>query len=404
MTTKCCYFCCDPDVKLTKCGDCPTEGCSAHLGLHSRGGGCQPWRVATVEGAGRGLIASRDIAAGEVVLRDWPVVEGPLPDGGDTVCVVCLGGEEVLPCSVCSLPVCKSRQKGCKNQHKKECDVMGEKGDIKSVTRDNLYTIVAVLRLLWEMERDPNIRSLLDPLMDHKELIQEDESKQKVVKFLSDRNHAPELVWRCLGLLQTNGVTSHSVSGVATGHGLYPVFSVTNHNCVANTRHATVDTDTFCLLAVVDIKAGEEITTSYKSSSLGSIVRRPPFKQLWNFDCRCRRCSDPTELGTQASSIKCPVSRCAGHCLPLDCLVYTSDWKCDKCGNILAADDAIDITERVQCLYKEGGAGLEDMEKTLERILEKVHSRHYIAMQVKRMLMLMYGNCKTHRLQLMFHG
>ena len=39
-------------------------------------------------------------SAGEVVLKDWPVVEGPLPDGGDDVCVVCLGGDEVKPCQV----------------------------------------------------------------------------------------------------------------------------------------------------------------------------------------------------------------------------------------------------------------------------------------------------------------
>ena len=39
-------------------------------------------------------------SAGEIVLKDWPVVEGPLPDGGDDVCVVCLGGDEVKPCQV----------------------------------------------------------------------------------------------------------------------------------------------------------------------------------------------------------------------------------------------------------------------------------------------------------------
>ena len=60
-----------------------------------------------MSGAGRGLFAARDIKAGEVVLRDWPVVEGPLPDGGDEVCVVCLGGDEVKPCPICTLPVCK---------------------------------------------------------------------------------------------------------------------------------------------------------------------------------------------------------------------------------------------------------------------------------------------------------
>merc|ERR1712098_152316 len=152
--------------------------------------------------------------------------------------------------------------------------------------------------------------------------------------------------------------------------GLYPVFSITNHNCVANTRHGVQD-DAFCLVATVDIKKDQEITTSYKSSSLGSIVRRPPFRQLWNFDCTCPRCSDPTELGTYASALKC--GDCVGHLLPVQCLDYSSDWRCDKCGKIITADEA----------------------------LEHVHSRHYLAMQIKRMLMLMYGNCPTHRLDSM---
>ena len=94
---------------------------------------------------------------------------------------------------------------------------MAAKDDIKNVTKDNLYTIVAVLRLLWEMERDTHTRALLEPLMDHKETIMNDPVKQEVVKFLVVRNHDEQLVWRCLGLLQTNGVTSHSTSGVATG-------------------------------------------------------------------------------------------------------------------------------------------------------------------------------------------
>ena len=90
---------------------------------------------------------------------------------------------------------------------------MGEKNDIKTVSKDNLYTIVAVLRLLWEIERDPNIRNLLEPLMDHRDMLKSEASKLEVVKFLVDRNHAEDLVWRCLGMLQTNGVTSHSTSG-----------------------------------------------------------------------------------------------------------------------------------------------------------------------------------------------
>ena len=121
----------------------------------------QAWQVGTVEGAGRGLFASRDIKAGEEVLRDWPVVEGPLPDGGDSVCVMCLAGSEVTTCSLCSLPVCRARQAGCAAKHRAECELLTEKDDLKTVSKDDLYTIVAILRLLWQIERDNNIRKVI---------------------------------------------------------------------------------------------------------------------------------------------------------------------------------------------------------------------------------------------------
>ena len=57
---------------------------------------------------------------------------------------------------------------------------MAEKGDLATLSQDNLYTVVAVLRLLWELERDTNTRALLEPLMDHRELLAGDQSKQQV--------------------------------------------------------------------------------------------------------------------------------------------------------------------------------------------------------------------------------
>ena len=80
----------------------------------------------------------------------------------------------------------QGRQRGCASQHKKECDVMAEKGDLATLSQDNLYTVVAVLRLLWELERDTNTRALLEPLMDHRELLAGDQSKQQASSDADD--------------------------------------------------------------------------------------------------------------------------------------------------------------------------------------------------------------------------
>jgi hypothetical protein len=128
-------------------------------------------------------------------------------------------------------------------------------------------------------------------------------------------------------------VTSRSVGGVPRAHALYPVFSITNHCCVANTRHGR-EGEAFCLVATVDIAKGEEVTTAYNSPGLGSIARRPQFRQLWHFDCCCRRCADPAELGSLASALACPA--CPAHLLPTAPLDAQSDWICQRYAVYLA--------------------------------------------------------------------
>ena len=195
------------------------------------------------------------------------------------------------------------------------------------MTREELFTVVAVVRLLWQAERDTSIRALLDPLMDHRDGKEDDEGRKKIAVFLSKRGLEEEAVLRVLGVLQTNGVTSRSAGGLPQAHALYPVFSITNHSCVSNTRHGR-EGEAFCLVATVNIPKGTEITTSYNSPSLGSIVRRPQFRRLWHFDCTCPRCADPAELGTLASALAC--SSCPGHFLPEKPLDHNSDWGCKR--------------------------------------------------------------------------
>ena len=129
----------------------------------------------------------------------------------------------------------------------------------------------------------------------------------------------------------------------------------------------------------------------------GFFLRNKRFMEDKWFECQCVRCLDPTELGTFASAILCPLSSCSGNCLPVDCLSYTSVWRCNKCGREITSDQAIEITEMVQAMCSSAGGSIQELETCLEKITEKVHPRHYIAMQIKRMLMLMYGNCSTHR-------
>lgn len=60
------------------------------------------------------------------------------------------------------------------------------------------------------------------------------------------------------------------------------------------------------LYAVMPIKKGEEITTRYTTPQLGTMRRQQLVQSQWYFTCQCKRCLDPTELGSHTNSAMCP--------------------------------------------------------------------------------------------------
>jgi hypothetical protein len=85
-----------------------------------------PWLLARSALGGRGVVASRDISAGEVVFQDVPLVVGPRAGVQcPPLCVGCHQGPESLkPCSQgCGLPVCSVRCEEA-DSHLFECQKM----------------------------------------------------------------------------------------------------------------------------------------------------------------------------------------------------------------------------------------------------------------------------------------
>lgn len=73
------------------------------------------------------------------------------------------------------------------------------------------------------------------------------------------------------------------------------------------------------LRTTLKIPAGGELYASYTHSLLPTILRREHLLEGKHFACACQRCSDPMELGTHMSSLKC--NKCDnGIILPLDSL------------------------------------------------------------------------------------
>ncbi len=75
--------------------------------------------------------------------------------------------------------------------------------------------------------------------------------------------------------------------------------------------------------------------------------RRKKLKEKWFFDCNCKRCDDPTDLGSHVSTLRCSEENCS------DGLVMAGkgeDSVCDKCQKVYEPE-AIDKIENEYVIY-----------------------------------------------------
>lgn len=75
-------------------------------------------------------------------------------------------------------------------------------------------------------------------------------------------------------------------------------------------------------------------------------ARRAHLLETKYFLCRCKRCADPTELGTHLGTMRCPHDN--GFILPKDSLDFESEWKCDSCPGILTASEVAQFSGKLE--------------------------------------------------------
>ena len=115
--------------------------------------------------------------------------------------------------------------------------------------------------------------------------------------------------------------------GETHGRALFPMFSLINHSCTANTKHTLyIKNRRIAVQAQTDIRQGEEILINYTSFIVGTLLRRRKIEKNWYFQCECARCADPTELGSHLSSLRC--GKCGRPMTQVAPLKQNSPWKC----------------------------------------------------------------------------
>lgn len=352
-------------------------------------------------------MAARDIAAGEILFHDVPGAVGP-DNNPKPVCLTCykrLPGL-IYRCRHCGWPLCSPYCQQDDGPHARECSLF-QLHNPRLVIEDYkatcpTYNSIMVLRLLWLKDNKPETWRLLDMLMDHLEDDKElTKTKKGVIEFI--RGHckltqfSEQEILHIMGVIDTNAyIIGENASKDVDLQGLFPITSILNHACTANTICFARDDFTFTCRAVTNIQKGEELTTNYLHYHyhfFGLSYRGPELSAFWHFKCACRRCKDTTEFGTMSDSLVCQDCK-DGRLTPLN-TDGGADW---VCGNCYSSMDHVPVTNTINKWWNELDEApkydVKALLELLERVLKIFDNKHYYAMEIKRRVIENIGETK----------
>ncbi|XP_045126721.1 LOW QUALITY PROTEIN: SET domain-containing protein SmydA-8-like [Portunus trituberculatus] len=385
---------------------------------------CRPFTVTKRKAVGRLLVACRDLAVGEEILSEVPLVLGPRqdtdPQEAERVCLGCyrrISGE--YKCSQCSWPLCGMKCESSPD-HQPECSItraarvtIGHHCDQEAPNYP--CDLVMTLRCLVEAGRDGAWgqrwrtctarlnttrlqASTQQEQQDQLQLEQEHtQQMQDVIKMLReafkldtfpDINASDASLMTILRLVKLNQVPTKMPYAEVIG--LYPMASLVSHSCMPNTKTLWKD-GKLTVLASDPIAKGDPITGLYTDILWGTRARRDHLRLTRLYHCSCRRCADPTELDTNFSALVC--RRCKKNVLPSNPLDDVAPWLCRGCGMEVSVKDAVSLSLSLGGTVEQALANptIDSLEALQKEWLEKVHPNHYHLHAVKHSLLQLYG-------------
>jgi len=390
---------------------------------------CKPWKISKHPEIGRYMVATRDMAPGELILSDAPILIGP-KQITEPICLACYRPVDgSYRCKQCGFPMCDKDCAGA-DTHEPECEAVRDSGTPVKVSlfgeNNSLYECITPIRLLALRDSDPSLWRKLIALESHSERRSRTENaaitQRTVVDIIKERlcmdKYNDEIMAKVLGIIDTNAfeirLPDSSIQGV------FSQGAMLEHSCIPNT-HRTFDADlNLVVRASVPIKRGFHLTSCYTDSLTTTMIRQDHLLTSKFFTCRCPRCTDPTELGTNCSAFICsscpneaampkkkgkpgvkPKAPVIHTVLPEDPCSASSNWVCKTCKKPLDPD----YPTRMLSLVSEEADELESNNptvKTCEEFLQKwaatFHPNHAIFINIKYALLHLYGSEEKYEL------
>ncbi|KAF2365747.1 SET domain [Trinorchestia longiramus] len=266
------------------------------------------------DSVGRYLETTRDVGEGEVLIKETPLIVTPSAGAGPT-CVRCCKNlkapEGRSSCSDCGAPVCKESCR--RNYHsKEECTALKNlnQNPWKESRIPLINMALTPLRASIMLESDDTLRPVfmsLESFASKREKLPIGRLiDSKIVPLLRDikqSNITRDFIHHSCGAFDTNAFKVRNMHE-EEGRAVMPLSAMLMHECVPNSEHWFVD-GYLVVRAAMPIPKGSVVSISYTSSMLGTQSRQKHLSFTKLFLCQCRRCKDPTELGTHISSVLC---------------------------------------------------------------------------------------------------
>ncbi|XP_075992584.1 SET domain-containing protein SmydA-8-like isoform X2 [Anticarsia gemmatalis] len=363
------------------------------------------WIIKQSKLGGRGLFASQTIKKGSLIFDNKPLVIAPRSDCiGQTYCSVCFtivdSCHQCHPCKKCSLIVCSQE---CKTtlKHEEECNFITSNW-IPKTDCDNYVDVIPpvlnYLRFLLLTEKQKLLFSILQSC-DYKCNIQELDNL--CLKYMIPEDQV-KFMRSAYSIMKINSfrISNRSEEKKIPLRGLYPLSAFMNHSCVPNTRNVFRNDNKMAVYATRDIEIGEELLTCYTGLLWSTPTRRCQLYKTKQFWCKCTRCEDNTEMGTNLSALKCFNKECVGVLLPMSAVEPATDWICDNCGSKTPASRISVIHSVLGSLV--GSLDLDDQFRldapVLARLAKFVPYTNHIFIDIRLRLVLRLGFTEGRRL------
>lgn len=379
---------------------------------------------------GRYVVATAKIPAGTLIIEENPVVHGPrsptIP-----VCLTCYHPvtHESPRCSKCGWPFCCENCISSETHESHECKAFQaaasfvEADKFKFNKIEEKYDIIYPLRMLLTRNKDPEIWDKCKTFETHVNqfgenqhyslteegdiLLERDMAVSHYIRKTLRMDEDDKTMTSLFGMFYTNDFETSKHGNKTVIRMMYLLPSLMNHSCVPNIRITFDNIDNGLNLKVVatkDIQQGELIYHSYVDNLDPTPIRQKKLKNSKFFNCHCKRCKDPKELGSLASAIRCPACK-ENFCLPMiedEGFNENSSWPCqdkDGCGAQIPGMFAMLLLDKskdeIETLPNAPETPPMMVIKLAEDLIDKFSKMFYpsngLLMGIKMKLMILYG-------------